>query len=160
MPIDPNALSDNELDNLIANYGRRGVHDAIYISALSIKAKRKGKGLDFEKTMNAIGEAASKGRFIGYGELAEASGADWTKVRYAIGPHLDDLVEYCHRRGWPLLSAIVVNKPNVKTGELEADSLKGFVAGARSAGIPVTDDYAFLRGQQSKVFEWAGSARD
>jgi hypothetical protein len=81
MPIDPNTLSDEGLDNLIANYCRRGVHDAVYISALSIKAKRKGEGLDFETTMKVIRKAAAEGRFISYDELADASGADWAKVR-------------------------------------------------------------------------------
>jgi hypothetical protein len=53
------------------------------------------------------------------------------------------------------LSAIVVNKPNVGTGEMELSTLKGFVAGARALGYPVTDPGAFLKVQQAAVFEWA-----
>jgi len=74
---------------------------------------------------------------------------------YAIGPHLDRLLEYCHRNGVPLLASIVVNKQNLETGDLEGDSLKGFVAGAQKLGIPVTDEKMFLRQQQELVFEWA-----
>jgi hypothetical protein len=79
------------------------------------------------------------------------------KCGHAVGPHLDELIEYCYRRGWPLLSVIVANKPNVRTGELEPDPLRGFVAGSRAAGIPDIDDRAFLKAQQLKVFEWARS---
>ena len=158
-PIDPKNLNDDELQNLIDNYRRKGATDQkVYIEALAEHAKRKGKGLNFETTMRVIRKAAADGRFLSYGQLAEASRADWNQVRYAMGPHLDDLLEYCHRNGLPLLSAIVVNKPNLESGNLEPDSLKGFVAGARRLGIPVTDNQLFLREQQEKVFSWARSA--
>ena len=71
-----------------------------------------------------------------------------------MGPHLDSLLEYCHLNDLPLLSAIVVNKPNLNSGELEPDSLKGFIAGVKSLGISVVDENAFLRDAQAKVFEW------
>jgi hypothetical protein len=160
MNIDPKALDDKGLDNLIENYRRKSATDQqIYIDALAERAKRKGKGLDFDTTMRVIREASAQGRFLSYGELAEASGADWNQVRYAIGPHLDSLIEFCHRNGLPLLSAIVVNKPNVKSGDLEPESLKGFIAGARAVGISVTDNLLFLREQQTKVFEWGRSQK-
>lgn len=71
-----------------------------------------------------------------------------------MNEHLGSLVEFAHRNGWPLLSAIVVNQSNLKTGELEESSLKGFVTAARLLGIPVGDERAFLREQQERVFEW------
>jgi hypothetical protein len=158
MPIDPKALDNRGLQNLIDNYRRKSATgEQIYIDALAEQAKRTGKGLSFSTTMRVIREAAAQGRYISYGELAEESGADWNQVRYAMGPHLDGLLEFCHRNGLPLLSAIVVNKPNLKSGKLDPDSLKGFVAGARRLGIPVTDDDQFLRDQQTKVFEWGRS---
>jgi hypothetical protein len=157
-PIDPSSLDDKGLQNFIDNYRRQSATDQqIYIDALAEQAKRKGKGLNFHTTMRVIKEAAARGRFISYGELAEASGASWNQVRHAVGPHLDSLIEYCHRNGLPLLSAIVVNKPNLKSGNLDPDSLKGFITGARGAGIPVTDAASFLREQQAKVFEWGRS---
>jgi hypothetical protein len=54
-----------------------------------------------------------------------------------------------------MLSAIVVNKPNVTTGRMEPKSLKGFVGAARELGYTVTDEDAFLKEQQQRVFEWA-----
>jgi hypothetical protein len=50
--------------------------------------------------------------------------------------------------GWPMLSAIVVNKPNVQTGDMEPETLRGFVAAARELGYPITDQVAFLKEQQ------------
>jgi hypothetical protein len=38
-----------------------------------------------------------------------------------------------------------------------ADTLKGFIAAARELGLPVTDEKAFLKEQQRRVLEWAGS---
>ena len=156
--IDPTSLDDAGLKNLIDNYRRRAATDQkIYIDALAEQARRKGKGLNFETTMRVIGDAAAEGRYLSYGELAEASGASWNRVRHAIGPHLDSLLEYCHRNGLPLLSAIVVNKPNVISGNLEPESLKGFVAGAHRLGIAVVDNQKFLRDEQNKVFAWGRS---
>lgn len=76
-------------------------------------------------------------------------------MHYAIGGHLWNLVEYDYRKGWPMLSAIVVNKPNVESGRMEPETLKGFVEAARALGYPVTDEEVFLREQQRLVFEWA-----
>jgi hypothetical protein len=130
MPIDIQILSDDQLRTLIQNHRRKGATDApIYVDELRELEKRKGKGLDFEKSFSIIKGAASQGRCLSYKELADASGADWAKVHYAIGGHLWNLVEYAHRRGWPMLSAIVVNKPNVTTGQMEPETLKGFVEG-------------------------------
>jgi hypothetical protein len=59
---------------------------------------------------------------------------------YWIGGLLWDLVEHAHRRDWPLPSTIVVNKPNIGTGDMEPETLKGFFNAARQlppAGAPV-----------------------
>ena len=93
----------------------------MYPEALAEQARRKGKGLVFDTTIEVIRQAAITGRYISYGEVAEASGAEWNKVRHAMGPHLDSLLEYCHLNDLPLLSAIVVNKPNLNSGELEPE---------------------------------------
>src|SRR5580693_994411 len=58
--------------------------------------------------------------------------------------------------GWPMLSAIVVNKENLASGAMEAKTLKGFIAAAKELRPPhvVTNDEQFLREQQKLVFEW------
>ncbi|HEY4982712.1 MAG TPA: acyl-CoA dehydrogenase family protein [Pseudolabrys sp.] len=98
---------------------------------------------------------AAEERFVSYKELADASGANWNQVHYSIGGHLWSLVEYAHRKGWPMLSAVVVNKQNVASGSMEPETLKGFIAAARELGFSITDEEAFLREQQRRVFEWA-----
>jgi hypothetical protein len=52
---------------------------------------------------------------------------------------------------WPMLSAIVMNKQNVRSGAMEPETLKGFVGAARDLGYPVTDEEAFLREQQARA---------
>jgi hypothetical protein len=149
-------LTDQQLKNIIENYRRNGMlSDAVYVEALAEQAHRIGKGLDFTKSYNAIRNSAVEGRFISYKDLADASGAEWSKVHYSVGQHLWSLVEYAHRKGWPMLSAIVVNKPNVASGRMEPETLKGFIAAARELGLSITDEEAFLRDQQERVFEWA-----
>jgi hypothetical protein len=54
-----------------------------------------------------------------------------------------------------MLSAIVVNKANIKTGEMEPETLRGFIQAARALGHAVLDERAFLRKQQKAVFDWA-----
>jgi len=52
-------------------------------------------------------------------------------------------------------SAIVVNKPNIDTGKMERDALRGFIAAARELDYAITDEQTFLREQQGRVFAWA-----
>lgn len=152
---------DEQLANLIANYQRLGkVDDAYYLGALSEMARRKGRGLDFEKTFRAVLKAASERRFLSYKQLADESGVEWSKVRYATNKHLGDLIEYAHRKGWPLLSAIIVNQQNLKDGHMEPPTLRGFCEAARSLGYAFTDEEAFLKDQQNLVFEWAATRAD
>lgn len=149
-------LSTEQLRNLVANHRAKGRTELPrYLEAMAELARREGHGLDFHITMNLVREAASKDRFVSYKEVAEASKVDWGKAHYAIGSHLWDLVEYSHRNGWPLLSAIIVNKPNLNTGDMEPETLKGFIRAAHALGYTVTDEKAFLREQQSRVFKWA-----
>jgi hypothetical protein len=158
MPIDVAKLSDDQLKNLIENHRRQKAMAApAYEDALREWQVRKGKGLDFDKSFRIIKAAAREHRFLSYKELADASSADWGQVRHSIGGHLWALVEFAHRKSWPMLSAIVVNKPNVSSGTLEPETLKGFIGAARLLGHVVTDEEAFLRRQQDKVFAWASA---
>src|SRR4051794_12835964 len=97
---------------------KRATDAPLYINALRELEKRKGKRLDFEKSLSIILQAAKKARFLSYRELADANGADLSQVRYAIGGHLWKLAEYGHLKEQLLLSAIVMNKPNVETGKM------------------------------------------
>jgi hypothetical protein len=106
MAIELASLAIEQLKNLIDNHRRKGATDsAAYLGALSELERRKRKGLDFDKSLSIIA-AAKQGRFLSYKELADASGADWGQVRYAVGGHLWNLVEYSHRHYGVLLSSI------------------------------------------------------
>ena len=119
----------------------------------------KAGDLNPERTYRAIVDAAKAGRFISYGELAEASGVPWNKARHAVPVLLGRLVLLAHVRGWPMLSAIVVSKDGLEQGRLAGSSLSGFIAAARSIGVdPGDDPEAFFRDQQAKVFEWSQTA--
>lgn len=156
MPIDVKTLSDIRLNNLIANHrSKKATENPIYLDALRENEMRHGRGFDFDKSFAIIRTAAKERRFISYKDLSDASGAQWNQVHYSVGGHLWRLVEYAHRKNWPMLSAIVVNKNNTDTGAMEPETLKGFVAAAKSLGYPVLDDEAFLREQQELVFAWA-----
>ncbi len=161
MPRKPIDLADNELDNLIENHRRHDkLHSKLYIGCLAERARRSGKGLSFEKTFAAVMGAAKDGRFLSYKELADSSGAKWTQVNHSVAKHLGHLVEYADRRGWPMLSSVVVNKPNVATGNMEPETLDGFVTAARTLGYTVDDATLFLKEQQQRVFEWAQEQAD
>lgn len=114
--------------------------------------------LDLNKSYRAILAAARQGKFITYGDVAAASGAEWKKARRPIPPHLDRLVKISHERGWPLISSIVVNRDNLESGLLEGESLSGFLAAVKKLGFTFDDPKAFLRAQQQAVFEWAKAA--
>jgi 5-methylcytosine-specific restriction protein B len=114
--------------------------------------------LDLQTTYRAILDAARKRRFISYGELAKANGADWHKVRYEMNRHLGKLVHIAVDRGWPMPSAIVVNQQNLESGTLDGSAREGFLAAARDSGLKVDDPAAFVRQQQDALFAWAPTA--
>lgn len=116
--------------------------------------------LDLQTTYRAILDAGRQGRYISYGSLANANGADWTKVRYKLNDHLGDLMVFAVEREWPILSAIVVSQPNLATGALDGTALEGFVAAAKKLGFAVSDAEAFVAEQQQAVFAWAPDAPD
>ncbi len=131
-----------------------------YLDAMAERARRKGNGLDFEKSMSLILQAAREKRCLSYKQLADESGADWGKVHYSIGGHLWDLVKYAHGKGWPMLSAIVVNQRNLPTGGMDPDTLRGFIEAAKLLGRSITVAHEqFLVEEQQRVFAWATSSR-
>src|ERR1700722_8702650 len=85
MPRNLSELSDDELENLVENHRKLYATDrAAYAGALRELEQRKGRGLDFDKSFAMIRQAASEGRFLSYKDLADASGADWGQVHYAV----------------------------------------------------------------------------
>ncbi len=157
--IDVSMLDAAQLNNLIDNARRLGrTTEPIYTEALEARQRLQGKGLEFEKSMRIIRAAARERRFLSYKDLADASGVAWSRAHYAMNGHLWDLVEFGTLRGWPMLSAIVVNKSNVDTGAMEPETLRGFITAARALGLIVDDDEAFLKEQQAAVFAWAAGA--
>ena len=150
--------TDGELQNIIDNYRRKGLtSDAYYLQALEDMGRRKGRGLEFDKTLQAVLKAARADVYLSYAQLAQESGVEWSNKRAAMMNHLNGLVEFSHRKGWPLLSAIVVGQQKLKSGEMDASALKGFVTAAADLGYEFADDVAFLREQQQAVFAWAKS---
>lgn len=157
MPPRPiSEYSTRELQNLVKNHrDRHRTNEPRYLEAFEELGRRKGQGFDFKTSLRLIRETASKHRFLSYKELSDANGLEWSKVHYAINDHLGDLIEYAHQRGLPLLSAVVVNARHIDTGAMEPSSLAGFANAARALGYVFTDDEAFLRDQQNRVFDWA-----
>lgn len=113
--------------------------------------------LDFDRSLDHLKQAAIDRVCTSYGALAAASGADWSKARHQMnGPngHLDRLLDICHVRGLPLLTAICVNQRNVTNGELGEESLAGFVGGEQRLGISVSDGLAFHHQCRDECWAW------
>jgi len=152
--------TDEQLRNLIYNHERKGQFDKpAYGEALAELNQRNSNLLDFGKTFEIVVRAAAERRFVSYGEIAEANGADWNRVRYPMNHHLWLLVKKAHHNGWPMLSAIIVNKQNIETGEMEKSTLAGFIEAAKALNHEPADEQAFLKEQQQKCFEWGRNQR-
>lgn len=146
------------LEGWIEAFRRNGLEsDPDFPRLLEEWERRKGQGLDFKKSMRIIHRAAAERRFLSYKDLADESGLDWNKVHYAVNEHVGRLIEYAHRRGWPMLSAIVVNKHNRDTGKMEEYTHRGFLNAARELGRTVLNEDTFLEEEQERVFAWAAS---
>lgn len=160
--IDLAKKTDAEIDNWIANHERVGeTKTDLYVSLIAERSRRHGHGLTIAKSMAALIAAARRHEFISYGELAEANEVPWTKARHRMNGkygHLDDLLAHCHSNNLPLLTAIVVQKGKLASGEMDQFTLDGFIEGVQRLGIPVTDPSTFLENSQRECFEfdWAG----
>lgn len=159
--MDLQAKTDGELDQWIANHerGADGTGRPLYRQLLEERARRAQltQKLNLEKSLDLLKDAARRGICITYGDLASASGIEWSQARHQMnGPrgHLDRLLDLCHARGLPLLTAICVNQAGVSAGELGNDALVGFTTCARRLGLVVTDDRAFHHRCRDKCWEW------
>jgi 5-methylcytosine-specific restriction protein B len=112
--------------------------------------------LDMGRSLAAIREAASQRRCLSYADIAAASFLSWNAARRRMDPHLFAVCAMAQSRGWPLLSAIVVNKHLVAAGRMEGRTLAGFSAMVARLGAHIgPDPAAFLRAEQARVFDWA-----
>ena len=110
------------------------------------------QGLSFA----AIRAAAERRAFITYGAVAAASGLAWNAARRRMDPHLFALCGWATERGWPLLSAIVVDQRSVAHGAMRGRPLIGFIRAAERCGRVTGGDAAgFLADEQQRVFAWA-----
>jgi hypothetical protein len=64
------------------------------------------------------------------------------------------LLDICHVRGLPLLTAICVNQRGAADGELSDEARKGVANGARRLGISVADPLAFHRDCWDACWAW------
>ncbi|HYZ34764.1 MAG TPA: hypothetical protein VE684_21075 [Crenalkalicoccus sp.] len=116
--------------------------------------------LDLTASFAAIREAAEARRFLSYGAVAAASGLPWSAARRRMDPHLYDLCRRATARGWPLLSALVVDQRSVTHGAMRGRPLIGFARAAERCGrIVGPDAAAFLAEEQDRVFAWAEKER-
>ncbi len=122
--------SDAQIEQWIKNHeAKNATNHSLYHELLAERARRgeARSNLMIDRSLEALKKAAIDGRCISYGELAKASGVEWSKAGHRMngpGGHLDQLLDVCHLRGLPLLTAICVNKSNVEKGELDPGALR------------------------------------
>ena len=153
--------TDPQIAQWIINYERQpgGTALPFYRELLEERARRMQakQRLNLERSLEHLRQTAIQQICTSYGELARASGVEWAQARRQMsgsGGHLDLLLDLCHARGLPLLTAICVNQNRVAEGELEEEALSGFVAGARRLGFSVTDGRAFHHQCRDECWRW------
>lgn len=156
---------DKQLNTWIVNHEAKGETDRPFYRELLEERARRAQakhGLDIERSLAALKEAAIGQVCVTYGDVAAANGVSWSKARRQMsgaGGHLDRIVDVCHARGLPLLTAICVNKESVATGELGEDALDGFAAAAKRLGMAVHDPKAFHHESRDRCWEWGRAQR-
>ena len=157
--------SDKEIQQWMRNHELAGaIKSSLYRDLVEEAAKRDaGKGLlDIEKSLAALVRAAQTQRFVTYGDLAKASAVPWSKARRQMSGahgHLDRVLEICHVRGLPMLTALCVNESGREGGELELIALSGFTAAARRLNHRFTDDRAFHAAARDECIAWGATLK-
>lgn len=152
--------SDAQLDQWIENHEKKAATGSPLYQELLEERARRGQsksGLQVARSLEILRHAARNGKCVTYGDLAKASGVDWNRARHRMngaGGHLDQLLDICHVRGLPLLTAICVNQASVETGDLEPSALSGFAVGARRLGYAVIDEVGFHRAKRDECWDW------
>jgi hypothetical protein len=162
--VDLTGKKASEIETWIKNHeNAKKTSEPLYLELLEERARRaqEKQKLDFGRSLEHLKQAAIHRTCTSYGDLAKASGVDWSTARHQMnGPngHLDRLLDICHARGLPLLTAICVNQTNVADGELGEEALAGFVAGARRLGLEVTDPVEFHHRCREECWAWGAQA--
>ena len=152
--------SSDEIETWIKNHEEQNATTVpLYLELLEERARRAQMKqlLDFRLSLAHLEQAAINQTCTSYGALAAASGVEWSKARHQMNGsngHLDRLLDICHARGLPLLTAICVNQDNLSDGELGEDALAGFVSAAQRLGISVADPLAFHHACRDRCFQW------
>lgn len=158
--MDLSAKSDPEIKRWLSAHETKGETAApLYLLLLEERVKRAqaNQELSFEHSLSHLKRAAVEQRCTTYGALAGASGVDWSKARHQMNGsngHLDRLLDICHLRRLPLLTAICVNQAGVADGELGKAALEGFANAARRLGVRVGDPTTFHRASREACWAW------
>ncbi|MBB3956050.1 hypothetical protein [Novosphingobium sediminicola] len=162
--MDFSTKTDRQIDQWIANHETSQATDAPLYKTLLIervgRAQLKQK-MSFDLSLEHLKIAAIEQRCTTYGALAAASGVEWSKARHqmnGVNGHLDRLLDLCHVKGLPLLTAICVNQGGILDGELGEDALAGFANGARRLGIAVGDPLSFHHTCRDACWVWGRTA--
>ena len=160
MAIEWATKSHADLRTIVDRYTAAGKHEhPVCLEARQHIEDRQNAGLDRNRSIKVIWQAAVEGRYLQYKDISTANGAEWNKVWRQVPGHLVDICKYSDAQGWPLLTAIVVNGTNLRSGALDVDARNGFIAAARMIGKLVAGTDAeqnqFLRSEQARVFNWA-----
>ncbi len=149
------------LETLLANFTRAGrLRDARCVAAMEELNRLRTPGLQFRRSLDAIRAAAERRVFLTYGDVAVANDITWRAARMRMDPHLFDICRWATARGWPLLTAIVVDQDSRGHGGMTGVPLIGFARCAeRCSRIVGADPAAFLRAEQQRVFDWAEKER-
>jgi uncharacterized protein (DUF1778 family) len=119
--------------------------------AVADKMEPEAGIFDRDATIRCLIAAAVRPDLITYGGLAESHGfkrEDWARVRHHLYAHLYDVGRECARRGWPMLTALVVNAQTRRPS-------RGLQNLAEQLGVPVADFETFARDQQQLAYDWA-----
>ena len=156
MAVDLESKSTADLQTIVANCKRLNQTDSPrFIAARQILEQRRTGDYNIEKSIAAIRHYGERGKFLCYKDIADASGLNWARSRRAVGPHLDAVCIYTESKEWPLLTAIVVHKDKLDSGEMTPENLKGFIQAAIEAGRPIdVDEATFVKREQKRVFAW------
>jgi hypothetical protein len=156
MAIDLAAKATKDLETIVANCVRlKRTADPIYAAANAILETRRTGEYNLDKTIETIREHGKLRSFLSYKDIADASGLNWAKSRHGVLKHLDDVCRHTISKEWPNLTAIIVNKDNIATGEMTPENAKGFLRALRTLGREVDiDDGPFIKREQQRVFAW------
>jgi len=158
--MDLSSKTDREIEIWIANHEAGGeTAIARYFSLLEERARRAQAThkLSFDRSLEHLKQAAIDQTCTTYGALAAASDVEWSKARHqmnGLNGHLDRLLDICHARGLPVLTAICVNQGGVANGELGEDALAGFITGTKRPGMSAGDPTAFHHKCRDECFAW------